>query len=1079
MELASGAMAVLAPKLGELLTAEYVVQKGLKPDIESLSKELVMMKASLEDSSRVPPDQLTEVEKLWARQVRELSYDMEDTVDDFILHVANGGKSATATDANVFKKILGKATAAMKKVKHRHQISDKVKDIKKLSNELAELRAKYTVRGVGADLAASTGIDPRVLNLYEKESDLVGIEESKDRVTRMLYIGTKDDAHAHAFDQDLKVVSIVGFGGLGKTTLAKTVHDMLKKQFGCSAFISVGRTPNLTRTFEKILVEFDKYKQVDMARWDIEQFGNELHEFLTDKRYFIVVDDIWDVESWKAIRYALKDNNCGSRIIMTTRNFEVATKAGEVYRLKPLSHGNSKKLFYKRIQSHKGESVDGVSDELSSKIIDKCGGIPLAIIAIASLLVERPYDDWSKVYDSIGFGNGDNTTKILSYSYYDLPSYLKPCLLHLSIFPEDNFLGKKSVIWMWIGEGFVHLEKEDGSLFEAGERYFNELVNRSMIQTMKDRYDPFTQWFRIHDIVFDLISKLSRDENFVTFLGSMEQHASPDSLRREKNTSIPRSDSKVRRLAVKNHLVQRIREDTMDMPEVMRSLNIFDSKIEVMAPLHSFRVCRVLYIENYYVPISLKHIGKLLHLKYLEISSYTPVDELPKELGHLKSLQTLYLKKTGLDELPPAVCSLTQLMCLVAIGFRRLPADRMGSLTSLEDLRLDSVVGRNATEDLVVALGKLTRLRVATITFSEELDENLQKALVQSLCNLQELRELVLHSTGSLQQGANAWEDWETPRQLRQLLIHCIILSRLPRWINRSSLPCLCSLSVDVYTIEKQDLDNLERLPELTYLELVSFSCPPGYTVGKDGFRNLRFCRVDTTLKFSMGAMPRLEELRFRVNAGYSSGFVNDVPLEQFPTKDEIEDLDLGLDNLLSLEKVTVTVDCSGAATAAEVQEVEAMVTRAVENHPNRRTIKVDRAHEGNMLSDEESEDLLQQHIQQCDRVLSSKDEPDAWFIAHLRWYRLLQKAVISIDCAGASLCEVEKVEAAFRHAAEVHHNHPTIQLIRTNTDEMVSSSDHLDTETIPMPEKNGYPTMILYSEWSVCVGIMDPIREN
>ncbi|CAD6268686.1 unnamed protein product [Miscanthus lutarioriparius] len=949
---------------------------------------------------------------------------------------ANGGKSAIATDANVFKKILGKATAAMKKVKHRHQISDKVKDIKKLSNELAELRAKYTQLEAWELILPRASHRPRVLNLYKKESDLVGIEESRDRVIRMLSIGTKDDAHAHASDQDLKVVSIVGFGGLGKTTLAITVVDMLKKQFGCSAFICVGSTPNLTRTFEKILVEFDKkYKQVDMARWDIEQFGNELHEFLTDKRYFIVVDDIWDVESWKAIRYALKDNNCGSRIIMTTRNFEVATKAGE---------------------SHKGESVDGVSDELSSKIIDKCGGIPLAIIAMASLLVERPYDDWSKVYDSIGFGNGDNTTKILSYSYFDLPSYLKPCLLHLSIFPEDNIHGKKSVIWMWIGEGFVHLEKEDGSLFEAGERYFNELVNRSMIQTMEDRYDRFTQWFLIHDIVFDLISKLSRDENFVTFLGSMEQHASPDSLRREKNTSMPRSDSKVRRLAVKNHHVQRIREDAMDMPEVMRSLNIFDSKIEVMSPLHSFRVCRVLNIENCYVPISLKHIGKLLHLKYLEISD-TPVDELPKEIGHLKSLQTLYFEKTGLDELPPAVCSLTQLMCLVAVGFRRLPADRMGSLTSLEDLRLDSVVGRNATEDLVVALGKLTRLRVATITFSEELDENLQKALVQSLCNLQELRELVLPSTGSAQQGANAWEDWETPRQLRQLLIHCIILSRLPRWINRCSLPCLCSLSVIVYTVEKQDLDNLARLPELSYLLL-------GVSTGLQGI----------LLRSSF--MPRLEELWFSVYAGYWSWVVNDVLLEQFPTKDEIEDLDLGLDNLLSLEKVTVTVFCSGA-TAAEVQEVEDMVTRAVENHPNRPTIKVDRAGEENMLSDEKSEDLLQQHIQPRCRVLRSKDDPDARFIAHLQSYRLLQKAVISIDCAGASLCEVEKMEPAFRHAAEVHRNHPTIHLIRTNTDEMVSSSDHPDTETIPMPKKNGYPTMILYSEWSVCVGITDPNR--
>jgi len=174
----------------------------------------------------------------------------------------------------------------VKKVKHRRQISDKVKDIKKLSNELAGLRAKYTVRGAGADLAASTGIDPRVLNLYKKETDLVGIEESMNKVIKMLSIGSKDDASAHASEQSLKIVSIVGVGGLGKTTLAKTVHDMLKKQFGCSAFISVGRTSSLTRAFEKMLVDLDeKYSQVDMSRWDEERFSNELHKLLQHKRY--------------------------------------------------------------------------------------------------------------------------------------------------------------------------------------------------------------------------------------------------------------------------------------------------------------------------------------------------------------------------------------------------------------------------------------------------------------------------------------------------------------------------------------------------------------------------------------------------------------------------------------------------------------------------------------------------------------------------------------------------------------------------------------------------------------------------
>jgi hypothetical protein len=655
----------------------------------------------------------------------------------------------------------------------------------------------------------------------------------------------------------------------------------------------------------------------------------------------IVVDDIWDDDSWKAMKYALKDNSCGSRIIMTTRNSGVVTKVEEVYRLKPLSTENSEKLFYKRIESQEGESLDG---ELSSKIIHKCGGIPLAIIAIASLLVERSREEWSEVYDKIGLGNEDNTTKIMLYSYYDLPPYLKPCLLQLSIYPEDYVIDAKAAIWMWIGEGLVHLEKQEVSLFEVGERYFMELVNRSMIQPIEDRYDWAVERFRIHDIVFDLICKLSKYEDFITLSG---QHSSQDSLRREKKTGVPRSDCKLRRLAVRNQRAQRLPEETMDMPEVLRSLSIIGCNIAVMAPIDSFRVCRVLRIENNYVPISLKHLGKLLHLKFLEILD-TPIDELPKEIGHLRSLQTLELVRTGLDELPLAVCSLTWLMCLIALGFERLPTNRMGNLTSLEELRLSRVVGRSATQALVAELGKLTRLRVVDITFSEQLEESLQEALVQSLSNLRLLQELALLCKMT-RRGSDMWGDWEPPRQLRCLIIGAIVFSRQPRWINRSCLPRLCYLSLMVHTLEAQDLDNLARLPELQYLQLYGLSLPPRYTVGPDDFRNLRFCEVGTTFEFRKGAMPRLEELQFRVFAGYWSWEHNGVPFEQFPTKDVIEDLHLDLDNVLLLQQVRVEVNCLGA-TAAQVEEVEAVVMRAVENHANRPTIKMDRVYEENTL---------------------------------------------------------------------------------------------------------------------------------
>jgi hypothetical protein len=257
----------------------------------------------------------------------------------------------------------------------------------------------------------------------------------------------------------------------------------------------------------------------------------------------------------------------------------------------------------------------------------------------------------------------------------------------------------------------------------------------------------------------------------------------------------------------------------------------------------------------------------------------------------------------------------------------------------------------------VAELGKLTRLRVVRITFSEQLEESLQEALVQSLSNLRGLQELLL-SSKMQERGSDMWGDWEPPRQLRRFIIKGIDFSRQPRWINRSCLPRLCSLSLMVHAVEAQDLDNLARVPELQHLTLDGFSWPPRYTVGPDDFRNLRFCEVGTTFEFCKGAMPRLEVLHFGVFAGYWSWEENGMPFEQFPTKDVIEDLDLNLDNVLLLQQVMVEVDCSGA-TAAQVEEVEAVVMRAVENHANRPTIEMDRVYEQNILSDEKWEALV------------------------------------------------------------------------------------------------------------------------
>ena len=185
-------------------------------------------------------------------------------------------------------------------------------------------------------------------------------------------------------------------------------------------------------------------------------------------RYFIVIDDIWEAETWKNIKSAFIENNSGSRIILTTRKLEVTT--GEVYKLPPLSNENSRKLFYTRLFGE-DKFPDNQSSEVhkaSEEILRKCGGVPLAIITMASFLVGKSWEQWLELRHSPGFIHDKDTMWILSLSFNDLPPHLRTCLLYLSGFPEDFFIAKDQLIWKWIAEGFV--EKEQGMrLFEVGE----------------------------------------------------------------------------------------------------------------------------------------------------------------------------------------------------------------------------------------------------------------------------------------------------------------------------------------------------------------------------------------------------------------------------------------------------------------------------------------------------------------------------------------------------------------------------------------------------------------------------------
>nr|CDM87045.1 unnamed protein product [Triticum aestivum] len=301
VDLATGAMGSLRHKLGDLLNKEYNLEISVKIDIESLSEELREMQLALCKVSEVHRDYLDDKVKRWADSVREMSYDIEDVVDGFLVHIGH------ASDMGLFMGLMHRMFNLFTWGKTHNPIEDAIKDIKKQVQVVADRRERCKVDEVMANVADTITFDPRILAIYKDPKELVGIKEPRNKLIRWL---SNKDGDGNVSKPQLKIVSIVGFGGLGKTTLAKAVYDELQSQFQHRAFVSVGRNPNVKKLFEHILDKFG-YGSKE-AKLNEMQLIDKMRRLLQNDRYFIVIDDIWDSPTWNVIKCAFTKDDCGS-----------------------------------------------------------------------------------------------------------------------------------------------------------------------------------------------------------------------------------------------------------------------------------------------------------------------------------------------------------------------------------------------------------------------------------------------------------------------------------------------------------------------------------------------------------------------------------------------------------------------------------------------------------------------------------------------------------------------------------------------------------------------------------------------
>ncbi|CAL4991153.1 unnamed protein product [Urochloa decumbens] len=915
---ATGVMSSLLAKLADLLREDYQMQKGVRREIAFLKDELSSMNALLERLADM--EVLDPQTREWRNQVREMTYDIEDCVDDYMRQLRNEPQRPSG--------VVGFFLGYVQKVKElvtRHEMAEQIQELRDRIVEAGHRRKRYKI-----DDAVSSGgmnvvpVDRRLPALYAEFGGLVGISVPRDEVIKLVGDG----------EQGMKVVSIVGCGGLGKTTVANQVYRNIADQFDCHAFVSLSQNPDMVIIFRSILSQVKKNEYDTTSSCDQEDLIRELRDFLRDKRYLIVIDDLWSTQSWKTIKFALFDNTCGSRIIVTTRIGTIAKSCSSpqhdlVYKLRILSEDDSKRLFFRRIFGSEDKCPYQLK-EVSTEIVRKCGGLPLAVITTASLLTTKSYAraDWLKVCDSIGSGlekNGDveEMNLILSLSYNHLPHHLRTCLLYLSMFPEDYLIKRDYLVRRWIAEGFVS-GNGGRNLEDEGECYFNELINRSLIQPVEYQYDGRVYACRVHDMILDLITCKAVEENFVTVVTDRKQ--------------MMVSQDKVHRLSLDYHGLQYGTTNPI-VPTYVRSLNIFRYS-EQMIPLSDFRALRVLdldgneNLESCY----LEDVGNLFQLRYLRIKATNIT--LPEQVGELQSLVILdLLNCPNLGELPASIVKLRHLKWLLAppVTF----PDGIGNMQALESVSF-IIVDYTTSTTLLQELGSLTRLRNLGLDWHINPLHRNRKTYEDNFVSLlgklgsSNLQYLTLVSPWSLDFLLDSWSP--TPL-LQELGIKGWYLSKIPVWM--ASLTNLTYLDVEV-KVRQETLQIIGDFPALQFLKLYSNPGAPNercLVISNNGFPCLKkFSFVGwVNMIFKEGAMPVLETLEFQI-------IVHDMQIAcvfGLP--------DFGISHLSALRNLVVTVHCEGSRIE-EVEALEATLQSAASMLPNHITLALHRFLESEMV---------------------------------------------------------------------------------------------------------------------------------
>ncbi|XP_027062226.1 putative late blight resistance protein homolog R1A-3 [Coffea arabica] len=664
-------MDVTSSEAGSIALIDHPIQKVLEEldCLRSLLRKIVELHNEDED-----------VQAIWNRIVG-VAYRIEFLIDSLItgniLDSSSMSIHSILEEMNIIK-------AAALKICDSERLGGKVKEVTKRFNHMPQEGSKPIVNDV-----------------------VVGFEDETASIINQLRNGSRQ----------VRIVSIVGMPGCGKTTLARKVYNdsSVKSHFYERAWCTVSQIYQKRNLLLQILTCIESKLPEDVFKMGEEDLALQVKRHLLKNRYLIVLDDVWDIDAWNGLEASFPDDGNGSRVILTSRLRGVAPQDKldhEPYSLPQLTPNETWDLLKGKLYPGQDLAPPELC-EIRQQVVEMCQGLPLTVVILAGILSRMDRYGWKEAVEGLSSRNVSSTeqcTATLELSYKHLPDTLKACFLYFGGFPEDHEHNTKRLISLWVAEGFVQ-KNQPKRLEDVANDYLMELIGRSLVTVSKPRSIDGVKACRIHDLLYEFCVTKAKEENFSRL------------VRRDDKLSDINVPCYLRRLCIDSN------------PEHFDKLGLFAPAIRRLLFLSSgmgnevyFDFRFIFHIIKLVTVLDLSQIGLdpfprelelLVHLRYLAILGQGKLD-LPPSICNLPNLETLIWRNSSFHcsvSLPDTIWNLKKLrhLELISEGHKYycffFPSDNLDNSSQLRDLDFLACLSLDPEENISKLLRKFPNIR--------------------------------------------------------------------------------------------------------------------------------------------------------------------------------------------------------------------------------------------------------------------------------------------------------------------------------------------------------------------------------